>query len=44
MDVRLTHRLVWRVFEIQLAIAGAQKGPLLTGGPSSGLAYRFGDR
>lgn len=43
IDVRLTHRLVWRVFEIQLAIAGAQNGPLLTGGPSTGIAYRFGD-
>lgn len=44
MDVRLSHRLVWRVFEIQLAIAGARVAPLLTGGPSTGIAYRFGDR
>lgn len=44
MDLRLSHRLVWRVFEIQLAIAGARNGPLLTGGPSTGIAYRFGDR
>ena len=42
MDVRLTHRLVWRVFELQLAIAGARNSPLLSGGPSTGLAYRFG--
>jgi len=44
MDIRLTRRLVWRVFELQLAIAGAQNGPLLTGGPSTGIAYRFGSR
>lgn len=44
MDVRLTHRLVWRIFEFQLAIAGARNGPQLTGGPSTGIAYRFGDR
>lgn len=41
MDIRFTRRLVWRVFEIQLAIAGARAGPLLTGGPSTGIAYRF---
>jgi hypothetical protein len=44
MDIRLTRRLVWRVFELQLAIAGARNGPLLTGGPSTGIAYRFGSR
>ena len=44
IDVRLTRRLVWRVFEIQVAVAGARNGPLLSGGPSTGLAYRFGDR
>ena len=44
MDIRLTRRLVWRVFEIQIGIAGAQTGPLLTGGPSTGIAYRFGNR
>jgi hypothetical protein len=44
MDIRLTRRLVWRVFEMQLAIAGARNGPLLTGGPSTGIAYRFGGR
>lgn len=44
MDIRLTRRLVWRVFELQLAIAGARNGPALTGGPSSGIAYRFGSR
>ena len=44
MDIRLTHRFVWRVFELQLAIAGARNGPRLTGGPSTGIAYRFGDR
>jgi hypothetical protein len=44
MDIRLTRRLVWRVFEFQLAIAGARNGPLLTGGPSTGIAYRFGFR
>lgn len=44
MDIRLSHRWVWRVFEIQLAIAGARNGPLLTGGPSTGIAYRFRDR
>jgi hypothetical protein len=44
MDIRLSHRLVWRVVEIQFAIAGARDGPLLTGGPSTGIAYRFGNR
>lgn len=43
MDIRLRGRLVWRVFEIQLAIAGARNGPLLTGGPSTGIVYRFGN-
>jgi len=42
MDIRLTHRLVWRVFEVQLGLAAGQNGPLLTGGPSTGIAYRFG--
>lgn len=42
MDIRLTHHVVWRVFELQIAIAGAQNGPLLSGGPSTGIAYRFG--
>jgi hypothetical protein len=41
MDVRLTRNLVWRVWELQVAIAGARNGPLLTGGPSTGIAYRF---
>jgi hypothetical protein len=44
MDIRLTRRLVWRVFEIQIGIAGARAGPLLTGGASTGIAYRFGGR
>jgi hypothetical protein len=44
MDIRISHRVVWRVFEMQVAIAGARNGPLLTGGPSTGIAYRFGDR
>ena len=44
MDIRVTRRLVWRVLEIQVAIAGARVGPLLTGGPSTGIAYRFGGR
>ncbi|HKV77696.1 MAG TPA: hypothetical protein VJP02_06135 [Candidatus Sulfotelmatobacter sp.] len=44
MDIRLTRRLVWRVFELQFGIAGARNGPLLTGGPSTGIAYRFGRR
>lgn len=44
MDVRLTHRLVWRVFELRLAIAGAQNGAQLSGGSSTGIAFRFGDR
>jgi hypothetical protein len=43
MDVRLSHRLTWRIFEIQIGIAGTRNGPLLTGGPSSGIVYRFGD-
>jgi hypothetical protein len=44
MDIRLTRRLVWRVFEFQIGIAGARNGPLSTGGPSTGIAYRFGGR
>lgn len=42
MDIRLTRHIVWRVFELQVAIAGARNGPLLTGGPSTGIGYRFG--
>jgi hypothetical protein len=44
MDIRLTRRLVWRVFEFQIGLAGARDGPLSTGGPSTGIAYRFGGR
>lgn len=44
MDIRLTRRIVWRVFEVQLGLAGSRTGPLSTGGPSTGIAYRFGDR
>ena len=44
MDIRLTRRLVWRVYEMQIAIAGSRVAPLLTGGPSTGIAYRVGDR
>lgn len=44
MDIRLTRRLVWRVFECQIGLAGARNGPLSTGGPSTGIAYRFGGR
>jgi len=44
MDIRLTPRLVWRVFEFQVGLAGARNGPLGTGGPSTGIAYRFGSR
>jgi hypothetical protein len=43
MDIRLTRRLVWRVFEIQVGLAGSRAGPLSTGGPSTGIAYKFGD-
>lgn len=44
MDIRLSQRLVWRVLEVQIAIAGARNGPALTAGPSTGLAYRFGSK
>jgi hypothetical protein len=44
MDMRLTRRLVWRVCEIQIAIAGARTGSLLSGGPSTGIVYRFRER
>ena len=44
MDIRLTRRLVWRVFEFQIGLAGARNGPLSTGGPSMGIAYRFGEQ
>lgn len=44
IDIRLSQRVVWRVFEMQVAIAGARNGPLLTGGPSTGIAYRFDNR
>ena len=41
MDIRLTQKVVWRVGEIQVGIAGARVSPLLTGGLSTGIAYRF---
>jgi hypothetical protein len=41
MDIRLTHRLVFRVFEVQLMVAGAQVAPLLTSRASTGIAVRF---
>lgn len=41
MDIRLTQKLVFRVGEIQVMIAGAKPGPLLTSSASSGLAFRF---
>lgn len=41
MDIRLTRALVFRVGEVQLMIAGARGGPLLTSSVSSGLAFRF---
>ena len=41
MDIRLTRKVVWRVGEIQVGIAGARLSPLLTGGLSTGIAYRF---
>ena len=44
MDLRLTRRLTWRVFEIRVAIAGARNGPLMTGDSSTGLVYSFGWR
>lgn len=44
MDIRLTRRLVWRVLELQIGLAGARNGPLSTGGQSTGIAYRFGRR
>jgi hypothetical protein len=44
MDIRLSQRLVWRVLEVQVALAGARSGPALTGGPSTGLVYRFGSK
>jgi hypothetical protein len=44
MDIRLTHSAVFRVFDLEIMIAGAQNGPLLTGRASSGIAYRLGER
>ena len=44
MDIRLTRRLVWRVFDMQLGLAGARLSPLGTASISTGFAYRFGDR
>jgi len=44
MDICLTRRLAWRVFEVQFAIAGARQVPLLTSSTSTGLVYRFGAR
>jgi len=41
MDIRLTRKVVWRVGELQVGVAGARVGPLLTGGLSTGIAYRF---
>ena len=42
MDIRLTRRMVFRLFEAQVLLAGSQNGPMLTGTASSGIAYRFG--
>jgi len=42
MDIRLTRHFLWRALEVQVAIAGAQNGPLLSGGPSTGIVYQFG--
>ena len=42
MDIRLTRHFLWRVLEVEVAIAGARNGPLLTGGPSTGIVYQFG--
>jgi len=42
MDIRLTRRVVLRLFEAQILFAGSRNGPLLTGTASSGIAYRFG--
>ena len=42
MDIRLTRRVVFRLFEAQILLAGSQNGPRLTGTASSGIAYRFG--
>lgn len=42
MDIRLTRHLLWRVLELEVAIAGARNGPLLTGGPSTGIVYQYG--
>jgi hypothetical protein len=44
MDIRLTDRVVFRVFDLEIMIAGAQPGPLLTSRASTGIAYRFGGR
>ncbi len=44
MDIRLSHSLVFRVFEVQISIAGARNGPQLSGSSSTGIAYSFGKR
>jgi hypothetical protein len=42
VDVRLTHRLAFRVLALELMLVGSQNGPLLNSRVSSGLVYRFG--
>lgn len=42
MDIRLTRHWLWRVLEVEVSGAGAKNGPLLTGGPSTGIVYQFG--
>lgn len=42
VDVRLTRRLAFRVFALELMLVGSQNGPLLNSRASSGLVYRFG--
>jgi hypothetical protein len=42
MDIRLTHHLTFRAFELEIMAVSTQSGPLLTGRASSGFVYRFG--
>jgi len=41
VDISVSRTVAIRLFEIQVLLAGARTGPLLTGTASTGLAWRF---
>lgn len=44
VDIRITHNVVFRLFEYDLTFIGADSGPLLCARGASGLVFRFGRR